>query len=129
MIKAQLLREDGILVVSPLGKLETTDFDRLRLLADPYIEEHGGLNGLLIDTESFPGWKDFSSMLSHIRFVRNYEERIERVAAVTDNGFLAILPAVADYFLGAEVRHFGYHDRSKAINWLRTGMKPATPAE
>jgi SpoIIAA-like len=121
MINAQLLRDDGILVVSPADRLETTDFERLRLLTDPYIEAHGDLNGLLIDAESFFGWEDFSSMLSHIRFVRNYHEKIERVAAVTDIGFLAILPSVADHFVAAEVRHFSYRDRDEALNWLRSG--------
>jgi hypothetical protein len=58
---------------------------------------------------------------SHIRFVRNYHEKIERVAAVTDNGFLAILPKVADHFVAAEVRHFDYQDRDEALSWLRTG--------
>ena len=75
MIDAQLMPDEGILIMSPVDKLETTDFERLRLLADPYIEEHGGLNGLLIDAESFPGWADFSSMLSHIRFVNHYEKK------------------------------------------------------
>jgi hypothetical protein len=121
MINAQLLRDKGVLVVSPADRLETTDFERLRLLADPYIEEHGDLNGLLIDAESFFGWEDFSGMLSNIRFLRNYHEKIERVAAVTDNGFLAILPSVADYFVAAEVRHFNYQDRDEALNWLSSG--------
>jgi hypothetical protein len=121
MIHAKLLRDEGILVVSPADKLETTDFERLRLLTDPYIEKHGDLNGLLIDAESFFGWEDFSSMLSHLRFVRNYHEKIERVAAVTDNGFLAILPKVADYFVAAEVRHYDYRERDEALNWLRSG--------
>jgi hypothetical protein len=120
MINAQLLRDEGILVVSPADKLDTNDFERLRLLTDPYIEKHGDLNGLLIDAESFFGWEDFSSMLSHIRFVRNYHEKIERVAAVTDNGFLAILPKVADYFVAAEVRHYDYQERDEAMNWLRS---------
>ena len=120
MINAQLLRNEGILVISPADKLDTNDFERLRLLTDPYIEKHGDLNGLLIDAESFFGWEDFSSMLSHIRFVRNYHEKIKRVAAVTDNGFLAILPKVADYFVAAEVRHYDYRERDEAMNWLRS---------
>ncbi len=122
MIHAELLRNEGILVVSPAGKLQSTDFDQLRLLADPWIEEHGGLNGLLIDVESFPGWANFAGMLSHIRFVNNYQDRIKRVAAVTDNGFLAIVPRVADYFVSAEVRHFDYRERDEALGWLRTGL-------
>lgn len=121
MIDAQLLRKEGILVVAPIDRLQKTDFERLRLLVDPYIEEHGGLTGLLIDAETFYGWDDFSSMLSHIRFARNHQKNIERVAAVTDNSFLAVLPMVADHFTDAEVRHFEYQDRDKALDWLRTG--------
>jgi len=123
MINAKLLREESLLVVSPEDKLDATDFERLRLLVDPYIETHGELKGLLIDAESFPGWEDFSSLLEHLRFVRDYQQRIQQVAAVTDNGFLAILPKVADYFAAAEVRHFNYRDRDQALNWLRTGKR------
>jgi len=122
MIKAELLREDGILIVSPVDTLEAIDFERVRLLVDPYIEEHGKLKGLLIDVETFPGWEDFSGMLSHLRFVHDYQQRINRVAAVTDSGILAILPQVADYFTAAEVRRFNYTDRDLALNWLRTGI-------
>lgn len=122
MIKARLMREDGILVVSPMDTLEAIDFERLRLLVDPYLEEHGELKGLLIDVETFPGWEDFSGMLSHMHFVHDYQQRINRVAAVTDNNILAILPQVADYFAAAEVRRFDYRDRDLALNWLRTGI-------
>jgi hypothetical protein len=121
MINAQLLRDQGIRVVSPVEMLESTDFEQLRLLTDPYLEKRGSLQGLLIDAESFFGWDDFSSMLSHLRFVRNYHEKIERVAAVTDSGFLAIVPKAADHFIAAEVRHFDYGDRDEKLHWLRGG--------
>lgn len=120
MIDAKLMRDEAILVVAPQDRLRSTDFERLHLLVDPYIEEHGNLKGLLIDAEVFPGWEDFSSLLSHLRFVHNYHRKIERVAAVTDIGFLAILPRVADHFTAAEVRHFAYHERDRALGWLQT---------
>lgn len=123
MINAQLLRNKGLLIVSPSGKLQKADFEQLRRLVDPYLEKHGKLNGLLIDAKSFPGWEDFSGLLSHLRFIRSYEKKIERVAAVTDNGFLAILPAVAGHFTAAEVRHFDYQDRDMALNWLQVGLQ------
>lgn len=119
MIDAKLLRKDGILIVAPVCALERTDFEQLRLLVDPYIEEHGGLRGLLIDAESFPGWEDFGGLLSHLRFARNHEAHIGRVAAVTDSRILAILPHVANHFSSAEVRHFEYRDRDRALAWLR----------
>ena len=123
MIHAQLRRDEGLLIVSPTGRLQQSDFEQVRRLVDPYLEKHGKLNGLLIDAEAFPGWEDFSGLLSHLRFIRSYEKKIERVAAVTDNRFLAILPAVADHFVAAEVRHFDYQDRDIALNWLQAGLK------
>ena len=64
MIKVRLMREDGILVVSPMDTLEAIDFERLRLLVDPCLEEQDELKGLLIDVETFPGWEGFSGMAS-----------------------------------------------------------------
>lgn len=122
MIKAELLRDKGILVVTPMDTLEKSDFQRLNLLVDPYIQDKGKLIGILIDAESFPGWDDFASLLSHIRFIRNHEKEVERVAAVTDKGFLAILPKVADYFVAAELRHFEYQERDRALAWLESGL-------
>jgi hypothetical protein len=119
VIEAKLYREDGILEIVPRGTLEITDFDRLRLLVDPYIRKHGKLDGLLIHVESFPGWESFSALLSHLKFVNDHHESIRRVATVTDNAFLSILPRVGDYFIKAEVRHFAYADREKAIAWLK----------
>jgi hypothetical protein len=125
MIDAQLLRNDGILMVTPVDRLQKADFDRLRLLVDPYLAKRGELKGLLIDAETFYGWDDFAGLLSHIRFARNYQNNIARIAAVTDNRFLAILPHVAAHFSDADVRHFEYRDRDKAIAWLRTGRPGA----
>lgn len=121
MIKAKLLDEQGILVVSPVDRLQPVDFERIRLLADPYIEKHGKLNGLLIDAEAFPGWADFAAMLSHLRFINNHQEMIKRVAAITDSRILSILPKLGDHFLKADIRHFDYRDRDKAMEWLRSG--------
>jgi hypothetical protein len=118
MIEAKLMRSDGILIVAPTGVLQRTDFERLRLLVDPYIEEHGILRGLLIDAESFPGWEDFGGLIAHLNFARNHEASIARVAAVTDSPVLALLPVLANHFSAAEVRHFEYRDRDRALAWL-----------
>jgi hypothetical protein len=110
-----------ILAVAPHGKLAVEDFTRLAEEVDAYLEKEGELNGLLIEAESFPGWHDFAALLSHVRFVKEHHQRIRKVAAVTDSGFLAILPKVAGHFLKAEVKHFPYHDRAAALAWLMEG--------
>jgi hypothetical protein len=118
MLKHELLSDKGILIVTPEGPLEQADFEVIARVADPYIESNGALNGLMIYTESFPGWNDFSGLVSHIRFVKDHQKAIKKVAAVTDSGFLSILPGIADHFVKAEIRHFEYDDRDDAMEWL-----------
>lgn len=119
MLEHELWPELGILVVSPKGALEAADFERLAAEVDPYLERHGPLKGLMIYAESFPGWADFSALVSHFRFVKDHQHRVRRVAAVTDSGFLAILPAVANYFVHADIRHFHYDQKDAALAWLQ----------
>ena len=122
MITHQLMREQGILVVTPEGPLESTDFERLAQEIDPYIEEKGMLNGLMIYTEKFPGWDDFAALVSHLRFVKNHHQKIKKVAAVTDAGFVSIVPRVANHFVQADIRHFDYPDKESALDWLKSDI-------
>jgi hypothetical protein len=118
MIEHELLRDAGVLVVTPRGPLQAADFERLAGAVDPYIAERGGLAGLMIYAESFPGWKDFAGLVAHLRFVREHQRKIRKIAAVTDSGFLSIAPRIAQHFVRAEVRHFPYADRALALAWL-----------
>jgi hypothetical protein len=43
VISFELLRDDGILIVSPEGPLQTSDFAAIANEVDPFIEERGGL--------------------------------------------------------------------------------------
>lgn len=118
MIRTEWQGEHNILVITPEGRLEAEDFVRLAQEVDPYLEEHGQLKGLLIQTQSFPGWQDFAALLSHLRFVKAHHEQVRKVAAVTDSGFLSILPQVASHFIKAEVRHFSFQDKQAALEWI-----------
>ena len=120
MIHHELLRDEGILIVISEGPLESMDFEVLAREVDPYIEEEGKLNGLIIYAESFPGWNNFAALVSHFKFVKNHHQNIRKVAAVTDSGFLSILPRIANHFVHADVRHFDYRDKERALNWLKS---------
>lgn len=119
MLNFELNRAEGILILKPIGPLESTDFEKLAREVDPYIIEKGKLNGLMIYTKSFPGWDNVAAFLSHIKFVKAHHQKIKKIAAVTGSGFLSIMPRVANQFIHAEVRHFDYDDKDTALGWLK----------
>ena len=120
MIHVELLADKGILVIAPQGALAAEDFRKVASIADPYIAEKGGLTGLLIKAEHFPGWDSFGALVEHMKFVRNHHHNIKRVAAVTDSDFLRIGPAIAQHFVEPEIRVFGSKEQARALAWLET---------
>ena len=118
MIRYELLRDKGSLVVNPSGPLEAEDFWSLSAVVDPYIEEEGRLTGLLIEAPSFPGWDSFAALVQHMRFVSDHHRNIERVAAVSDSAFSKILPRIADHFAHPDIRVFDDSEKASAMAWL-----------
>lgn len=119
MVHHELNRDEGILIIRPEGSLEASDFQTIAQEVDPYIAAHGKLQGVMIEAESFPGWKDFAGLIAHLRFVKEHHRKIEKIAAVSDSSFLSIAPSIASHFVQADVRHFAYSEREEALAWLR----------
>lgn len=63
---------------------------------------------------------DFAGFTAHIRFVRNHQQKIERVALVTDSPIARVAEALAKHFTVAEIKHFPFADYEKALSWLKT---------
>jgi tRNA U38,U39,U40 pseudouridine synthase TruA len=106
-------------VLSPEGPLEAADFRVLSGLVDAYLDQNGKLRGVLIKAKSFPGWKDFSALLAHLKFVKDHIQRIEKVAVVADGAIANILPKIAHHFVHAQVRHFDLVREDAAWDWFR----------
>jgi hypothetical protein len=121
MIKFELLKDAGVLIVAPQGALSADDFREIARVVDPYITERGRLVGLLIEAKSFPGWDSFAALIGHLRFVRDHHRSIDRVAAVTDSAFLKIAPKIAEHFAHPEIRVFASNEKAIALTWLQTG--------
>ena len=120
MLHFELDRGLGLLLLEPEGALSADDFAALTRTIDPYLEQQGKLTGLMIEAPAFPGWKDFSALLSHLRFVRDHHRRIRRIAVVSDSRFLSVAPQFASHFVGAELKPFGAAEREAALAWLKS---------
>jgi hypothetical protein len=120
MIEHELRRDQGILIVRPKGPLAATDFTKVARDIDPHIESEGKLVGLLVEAPSFPGWNDFAGLIAHFKFVRDHHRKIERVAVVTDDAMLHIVPGIAEHFAHPTIRVFGASETARALNWLHS---------
>ena len=123
MLDHQLHPDDGILVVRPQSPLSQADFETLGRELDPWLVQHGPLDGLMIEADAFPGWDSFTGMITHFRFVRDHHKQIRRVAMVSDGTLLAIAPKLGGHFVAAEVRHFAADRRDEAMAWLKEGRR------
>jgi hypothetical protein len=121
MLDPNLDREEAVLHLRPKGRLNKTDFEQLAILVDPFIEERGGLRGLIIETAAFPGWRDFPAMIAHLRFVREHHAAIARVALVTDSLVADFAEHLASHFVAAQIKHFRLKELGAARAWIRDG--------
>ena len=116
-LEFEFIRNKGVLLLEPKDELEEADFARLATEIDPYIEQAGGLAGLVVIADDFPGWAHFAAFTSHFKFVREHHSKIRRVALVTTDRFLSAMPRFASRFVDAEVRRFPMEERDAALLW------------
>ncbi|MBW4935856.1 SpoIIAA family protein [Marinobacter sp. F4206] len=118
MIEHTLDTAHSILYVRPTSSLEKGDFEQLAETADPFIEKTGSLEGLIISSPSFPGWKSIGAMVTHFRFVRDHHKFIRKVALVTDSSLGDIGEHLASHFLSADIKHFAVGELKAAEQWV-----------
>ena len=117
MIEYSLDTKNSILFVTPISLLEESDFLELANIADPYIEETGNLNALIIDSPKFPGWENFAAAIAHFKFIRDHQKHIKKVALVTDSAMGNLAEHLAAHFVSAKIRHFPAGQIAAATHW------------
>ncbi|MGD7652298.1 MAG: STAS/SEC14 domain-containing protein [Verrucomicrobiales bacterium] len=122
------LSPTGILTLHPSGAITRNDFTSITETVDQWLERGNTLKGLIIEAESFPGWKDFAGLSAHLRFVKNHHLNIPRVAFLSDSGFLAALPRIGRHFVNAELRHFNSDALEAALDWINSPPQEKTHA-
>ena len=118
MLKIELDESSGIVTLQPDGEISEHDFKQVSTIVNPYLENHNELKGLIIHVKSFPGWDSFSSMIEHVKFVKDHQKRIRRIAIVTDSPIGEIAEKVASHFVSAEIKKFHFDELEKSKSWL-----------
>ena len=99
-------------------------FDAIPATVDPWIERAGRLQGIVVHARSFPGWQNVGALLRHLRFIRDHHRQVARIAVAADGILADAGPALADYFVEAELKHFGFDRLDEAIRWAASAPEP-----
>ena len=118
MIEVTLDRESKIAMLEPSGPLSKQDFAAAASQVDPFIEETGKLNGLIIHTESFPGWDSFAGFSSHLRFVKEHHKQVSHIALVTNSVIGNLGEHIATHFVSADIKTFAFDELNEAKQWI-----------
>jgi hypothetical protein len=106
-----------VLVVEVRQPLRAQDFDALAATTDDWIEANGDLPGIVIHARDFPGCQNLGGLIRHLRFVRDHHRRVRRVALASDSRLADLAPRLAEHFVQAEIRRFGYEELGDAVAW------------
>jgi hypothetical protein len=121
MIEYDLDTAHSIVVARPQSRLDKDDFVKLAQAVDPQIEATGGLEGVIVDAPSFPGWDSFGSLVNHLRFVRDHHKHVKKVAVVTDSAMGDVAEHLASHFISAQIKHFASGKVDAAKLWITNG--------
>lgn len=122
-VSHRLLPESGVIVVEIKGALRASDFAALTKTADEWIAARGSLSGLVLHAHHFPGWETLRSLISHVRFVRDHHREVKRIALVTDSRLASLTSQLAEHFVKASVKVFGYDQLDAATSWAASGLE------
>lgn len=118
MLNVKLDEAESIAILEPDGELSVADFMAVANIIDPYIENSGGLDGIIIYVKSFPGWDSFAAFITHLKFVKEHHKKVSHVAFVTDSPVGPFAEHIASHFVNAEIKSFTFSELEKSVKWI-----------
>ncbi len=120
MLKIDINKNKNYVIATPCGKLTKEDFSNFAKDIDTYINENDEVPSLIIHADGFPHWDKFKSFVAHLKFIKEAQHIIPKVAIVSDNKALIVLPKITQHFVRAKVRHFPEMKMQQALKWVST---------
>jgi len=116
MIKTELISSNVLKIIAP-EKLQAGDFRQIAPQVDSLISQHGKIR-LLIDASGFKGWENIAAFENHAGFVKNHQQRVERIAVMVSHDWQHWLIGAVRIFLHPDVRAYDKNQESEALQWI-----------
>lgn len=116
MIKTELISPRALKITVP-EKLKADDFQEVAPQVDSLIKQQGKIR-LLIDARNFGGWQNINAFERHVGFVKNHQQKVERIAVIVGQDWQHWIVATIRTFVHPEVRAYDPPDQDKALKWI-----------
>lgn len=118
MITVEVDPDTNTAILKPEGRLTQSDFETVRGVVDPYVDQTGKLDGVIVYARKFPGRESFKDLSSQLRFSQDQHEKVPRVALVSDTALPGVEEALGEHFSGAQIKTFAFQDLDQAKRWI-----------
>lgn len=108
----------SIITLEPGSPLTIEDFQSASRIIDEHLSLKGRLKGIIIQTETFPGWASFEAFLCHLKFIKDHHQWVKHVALVTNSTAGQLAEPLAKHFISAKIRHFSFDEKEHARRWI-----------
>jgi hypothetical protein len=116
MIKIDNISDNVLRVTAP-EKLKADDFHQIAPQVDSIISRYGKIR-LLIDASGFNGWENITAFENHAGFVKNHQQKVDRIAVIVAHDWQHWLIGAVRVFLHPEVRAYDKGHESEALQWI-----------
>ncbi len=116
MIKTEIISSNVLRIIAP-EKLKADDFRQIAPQVDSIISQQGKIR-LLIDASGFGGWEDIRAFENHAGFIKDHQQKVERIAVIVAHDWQHWLVGAVRIFLHPEVRAYDKDHESEALQWI-----------
>jgi hypothetical protein len=116
VIKTEMIAGNALRVTAP-EKLKAGDFRQIAPQIDSLISQHGKIR-LLIDASGFKGWENIAAFENHAGFIKDNQQKIERIAVIVGHDWQHWLIGAVRIFLHPEVKAYDKSHESEALQWI-----------
>ena len=116
MIKTEHIGASVLKITAP-EILKGSDFLALTPEVETLIKEQGKIR-LLIDASNLTGWANPEAVEQHMRFVKNHQAKVERIAVIIRHDWQHWLVSAVRIFLHPEVKAFDRAHEADAMRWI-----------
>jgi SpoIIAA-like len=116
VIKTDIISGNVLRILVP-DKIKADDFRQIAPQIDSIINQYGKIR-LLIDASGFNGWENIAAFENHAGFVKNHQQKVDRIAVIVAHDWQHWLVGAVRMFVHPEVRAYDKGHENEALKWI-----------